>query len=67
VPDESVASAVNTEENTGADALEAAHVAELEAVLLAASSPGCEDPAEPAAALVAAPTEAPVVTEEAEV
>jgi hypothetical protein len=67
MPDEAVVAAVNTEENAGADALEAAHVAELEAALLAASSPGREDPAEPAAASVAAPTEAPVVTEEAEV
>jgi hypothetical protein len=67
VPDEAAAAAVNTEENAGADASEAAHAAELEAVLLAASSPGREDPAEPAAAAVAAPTEAPVVTEEAEV
>jgi hypothetical protein len=67
VPDEAVAAAVNTEENAGADASEAVHVAELEAVLLAASSLGREDPAEPAAASVAAPSEAPVVTEEAEV
>jgi hypothetical protein len=66
-PEEAVAAAVITEENTRADASEAAHVAELEAVLLAASSPGREDPAEPAAALATAPTEAPVVTEEAEV
>jgi hypothetical protein len=64
---EAVVAAVNTEENAGADASEAAHVAELEAVLLAASSPGREDPAEPAAASDAAPTEAPVVTEEVEV
>jgi hypothetical protein len=67
VPDEAAAAAVNTEENAGADALETAHAAELEAVLLAASSPEREDPAEPAAAAVAAPTEAPIVTEEAEV
>jgi hypothetical protein len=67
VPDEAVAAAVNTEENARADALEAAHVAELGAALLATSSPGREDPTEPAAASVAAPTEAPVVTEEAEV
>jgi hypothetical protein len=67
VPDEAVAATVNTEENAGADASEAAHVAELEAVPLAASSLGREDPAEPAAASVAAPSEAPVVTEEAEV
>jgi hypothetical protein len=67
VPDEAVAAAVNTEENAGADASEAVHVTEPEAELLAASSPGREDPAEPAAASVAAPTEAPVVTEEAEV
>jgi hypothetical protein len=63
VPDEAVVVAVVNEENAGADASEAAHVAELEAVLLAASSPGREDPADPAAA----PTEAPVITEEAEV
>jgi hypothetical protein len=67
VPDEALAVAVITEENAGADASEAAHVAELEAVLLAASSPGREDPAEPAAVSAAAPTEAPVITEEAEV
>jgi hypothetical protein len=67
VPDEAVAAAINTEENAGADASEAAHVAELEAALLAASSPGREDPAEPAAVLVVAPTEAPDITEGAEV
>jgi hypothetical protein len=67
VPDEAAAAAVNTEVSAGGDASETAHAAELEAVLLAASSPGREDPAEPAAAAVAAPTEAPVVTEEAEV
>jgi hypothetical protein len=67
VPDEAVAAAVVNEENAGADASEAAHVADLEAVLLAASSPGREDPADPAAASATAPTEAPVVTEEAEV
>jgi hypothetical protein len=67
VPDEVVAAAVTTEENAGADASEAAHVAELEAALLAASSPGREDPAKPAADSAAAPVEAPVVTEEAEV
>jgi hypothetical protein len=64
MPDEAVEVAVVNEENAGADASEAAHVAELEVVLLAASSPGHENPAEPAAA---APTEAPVVTEETEV
>jgi hypothetical protein len=67
VPDEAAAAAVNTEENAGGDASETAHAAELEAALLAVSSPGHEDPAEPAAATVAAPAEAPVVTEEAEV
>jgi hypothetical protein len=67
VPDEAVAAAVITEENPGADASEAAHVVELEAALLAASSPGREDPAEPAADSAAAPIEPPVVTEEAEV
>jgi hypothetical protein len=64
VPDEAAPVAVNTEENTGGDASEMTHAAELEAALLAASSPGREDPAEPAAA---APAEAPVVTAEAEV
>jgi hypothetical protein len=67
VSDEAASAAVNTEVNAGGDASETVHAAELEAVLLAASSPGCEDPAEPAAATVAAPAEAPVVTEEAEV
>jgi hypothetical protein len=67
VPDEVVAAAVITEENARADASEAVHVAELEAALLAASSPRREDPAEPAADAAAAPVEAPVVTEEAEV
>jgi hypothetical protein len=66
-PDEAVAATVTTEEDAGVDALEAAHVAELEAALLAASSPGHEGPAEPAADAAAAPVEAPVVTEEAEV
>jgi hypothetical protein len=77
VPDEAVAVVSTTEEDTGADASEAAHVAELEAALLAASSPGRESPAEPAADAAAAPSEAPdataaqseapVVTEGAEV
>jgi hypothetical protein len=67
VPDEATSAAVNTEVNAGGDASEAKHAAELEAVLLAASSPGREDPAEPAAAAVTAPAEAPVVAEEAEV
>jgi hypothetical protein len=67
VLDEAVAAAVITEENARADALEEAHVADLEAALLAASSPVREDPAEPAADSTAAPIEAPVVTEEAEV
>jgi hypothetical protein len=66
VPAEVVAAIVNTEENAEADASEVPHITELEAVLLAASSPGREDPAEPAAASVATPTKAPVVTEEAE-
>jgi hypothetical protein len=44
VPDEAVAAAVVTEENVGADASDAAHVAELEAALLAASSPGARTP-----------------------
>jgi hypothetical protein len=67
VPDEAVTAAVTTEENIRADASEAAHVAELEAALLAASSPGREGPAEPAADAAVAPVEAPLVTEETEV
>jgi hypothetical protein len=63
-PDEAAPVAVNTEENVGGDTSETAHAAELEAALLAASSPGREGPTEPAAA---APAEAPVVTAEAEV
>jgi hypothetical protein len=72
-----VAAAVPVEEDAAADASEAAHAAELEAALLAASSPGGEGPAEPAVdaavASVEAPeasavlSEAPVVTEGAEV
>jgi hypothetical protein len=45
---EVVAAAAATEEDTAADTSEAAHAAELEAALLAASSPGDEAPAEPA-------------------
>jgi hypothetical protein len=44
VPDEAAPAAVNIEENAGGDALETAHAAELEAALLAASSPGRKDP-----------------------
>jgi hypothetical protein len=66
-PDEAVAAAATTEEDTGADASEAAHVAELEAALLAASFPGRKGPAEPAADAAAVPVETPVVTEGAEV
>jgi hypothetical protein len=66
-PDEAVAADITTEEDAGGDALEVAHVAELEAALLAASSPGHEGPAEPAADAAATPVEAPVITEEAEV
>jgi hypothetical protein len=44
VPDEAAPAAVNTEENAGGDASETAHAAELEAALLAASSPGRKDP-----------------------
>jgi hypothetical protein len=42
--DEVVPATANTEENAGGDASEMAHVAELEATLLAASSPGHEGP-----------------------
>jgi hypothetical protein len=72
-----VAAAVPVEEDAAADASEAAHAAELEATLLAASSPGGEGPVElavdAAVASVEAPevsvvlSEAPVVTEGAEV
>jgi hypothetical protein len=63
-PDEVAPATVNTEGNAGGDTLEMAHTAELEAALLAASSPGREGPPEPAAA---EPAEAPVITAEAEV
>jgi hypothetical protein len=59
VPVEAAAVVAVAEEDTGADASEAAHAAELEAALLAASSPGRESPAEPAADAAAAPSEAP--------
>jgi hypothetical protein len=74
---EVVAAPVTVEEDAAADASEAAHAAELEAALLAASSPGDEASVEPAADAdvvsveapdsAAAPSEAPVVTEGAEV
>jgi hypothetical protein len=63
-PDEVVPAAANAEENAEGDASEVAHAAELEATLLAASSPGHEAPPEPAAA---EPAETPVVTAKAEV
>jgi hypothetical protein len=59
VPDEAVAVVASTEEDTGADASEAAHAAELEAALLAASSPRRESPAEPATDTAAVPVETP--------
>jgi hypothetical protein len=62
--DEVVPAATSAEENAGGDASEMAHVADLEATLLAAISPGREGPPEPAAA---EPAETPVVTTEAEV
>jgi hypothetical protein len=72
-----VAAAATVEEDSAADASEAVHVAELEAALLAASSPGSQSPAKPevdaAVASVEAPeasavlNEAPIVTEGAEV
>jgi hypothetical protein len=74
---EVVAVAVTVEEDAAANASEAAHAVELEAALLAASSPGDEASIEPAAAeavapgvapdAAAAPSETPVVTEGAEV
>jgi hypothetical protein len=72
-----VVATATIEGGSAADASEAAHVAELEAALLATSSPGDEAPAEPAVdaavASVEAPdaaaalSEAPIVTEGAEV
>jgi hypothetical protein len=62
--DEVVPATANAEENAGGDASEVAHAVELEATLLATSSPGHEGPPEPAAA---EPAETPVVTAEAEV
>jgi hypothetical protein len=49
-PDEVVPATANAEENAGGDASEVAHAAELEATLLAATSPGHEAPPEPTAA-----------------
>jgi hypothetical protein len=66
-PSEAVAAAATPEEDAGADASETAHVAELEAALLAAISPEREGPAEPAADAAAGPVETPVVAEGAEV
>jgi hypothetical protein len=63
-PDEVVPAAANAEESAGGDASEVAHAAELEAALLAASSPGHEGPPEPTAA---EPAETPVITAKAEV
>jgi hypothetical protein len=67
VPDKAVAAAVVNEEGARADASEAAHVAELEAALLAASSTGREGPAEPATDATVVLVENPVITEGAEV
>jgi hypothetical protein len=63
-PDEVLPTTANAEESVGGDASEVAHAAELEAALLAASSPGHEGPPEPAAA---EPAETPVITAKAEV
>jgi hypothetical protein len=63
-PDEVAPVAVNTKENVGGDTLETAHATELEAALLAASSPGREGPTESAAVV---PAEDPVIVAEAEV
>jgi hypothetical protein len=72
-----VAAAAPAEDDAAADASEVAHAAELEATLLAASSPGGEGPTEAAAGATVAPveateastvlSEAPVVAEGAEV
>jgi hypothetical protein len=63
-PDEVVPATANAEENAGGDASEMAHVLELEATLLTASSPWHKGPREPAAA---EPAETPVISTEAEV
>jgi hypothetical protein len=63
-PDEVVPATANAEENAGGDASEMAHVLELEATLLTASSPWHKGPPEPAAA---EPAETPVISTEAEV
>jgi hypothetical protein len=72
-----VAAAVPAGEDATGDASEAAHAAELEAALLAASSPGGEGPAEAAVNATVASveateagavlSEAPVIAEGAEV
>jgi hypothetical protein len=76
-PVDAVAAAAPAGEDVAADASEVAHAAELEAKLLAASSPGGEGPAEAAVDAAVAPveateastvlSEAPVVAEGAEV
>jgi hypothetical protein len=63
-PDENVRAAARTGEAPGGDASEMARAAELEATLLAASSPEREAPPKPAAT---EPTETPLLTTEAEV
>jgi hypothetical protein len=76
-PVEAAATEAPTEENAAADASDAAHAAELEAALLAAGSPGGEEPAEAAVTATVASVgateasavldEGPVVAEGAEV
>jgi hypothetical protein len=76
-PGDVVAAAVPAREDTAADASESAHATELEAALLAASSPGGKGPAEPAVDAAVASveatkastvlSEAPVVAEGAKV
>jgi hypothetical protein len=63
-PDGNAPATASAEENPAGDALETGHATELEATLLAASSPGRETPPEPAAA---ESTEPPVIATEAEV
>jgi hypothetical protein len=63
-PDGNAPAAASAKENPAGDASETAHATELEATLLAVSSPGREVPPEPAAA---ESTEPPVVAVEAEV
>jgi hypothetical protein len=66
-PDEVAPAIANTEENAGGDTSEMAHAVELDAALLAASSPRGAPPPPPPEPAAAEPAKTPVVTAEAEV